>query len=916
MPTNRWHTLSPSDVEKKLATHLAWGLKTDEARSRLRLYGPNELPEGKRDPLFFIFLRQFQSPLIYVLLIAGIIVFAIGEITDGFVLLAVVILNSIIGTIQEGKAQRTLAALKKFTKTAATVIREGKEIIIPATEIVPGDLVVLFEGEGVPADARIIEAHNLTLNEAALTGESIPIHKKPEALSKKDLATAEQTNMVFKGTTVFGGNGKALVVSIGAETVIGKISKEIALIDTEIPLKADIRRLSRIIIVVVIASSIALFSLGSSQGREFIEMFTLAISTAVSIIPEGLPIVITLVLATGVWRMAKRNALIKKLQAVEALGQARVIAVDKTGTITKNELIVRKIFVDGKIFEVSGDGYDPKGEIKINRKAVYALNHPELILCGKIAALNANARTIFSNEDKTWKIAGDPTEAAMLVLAKKIGFDKDDFERESPRIAEIPFDYRTRYHIVSHRISEKAPGKSSHTERQFVSIAGAPETVISLADKVFFVSREREEAGGEVTPFTQEKRAEIEHTFRRMSQDGLRVVAFGFYEAPFSKHIDSWKPRGITLVGLFGMADSIRPEVREATRRAHEAGVRIVMITGDHKITAAAIAKEAGIYEEKDNILTGEDLVKLDEKNLERELARTTVFARVSPEDKMKIIGAYRRRGEIIAMTGDGVNDAPSLVAADLGVAMGKIGTEVAKEASDIVLLDDNFGSIVSAIEEGRNIYKTIKKVLLYLFSTSVGELLTIFGAFLILPDAPAALLAPQILWLNLVTDGFLDVSLAMDPKEAGLLKGGFQRPNRFLVDSSMLQRIPGMALSMAIGTLILFSIFYRSDPIKAWTISLTTLAAFQWFNAWNCRSDTKSIFRTNPFSNKFLVGATVIVILLQIFAVYTPFMQRILRLTPLSLGEWLTAIAIAFSIVLVEEGRKFLYRRFFPSKA
>ncbi|KKW20950.1 MAG: Cation-transporting P-type ATPase [Parcubacteria group bacterium GW2011_GWB1_52_7] len=884
---NNFYTQSLPDVFAKLRTSKR-GLSAEEAIRRLEEYGPNKLPEAKADSLAVIFLRQFQSPLIYILLAASAVVFIMGETVDGSIILAVLLFNAIVGTIQEGKAQNTLLALKRFTETQATALRDGKEIITSDIEIVPGDIIILQEGEKVPADARITLSQNLKVDEAALTGESEPVHKVADALDS-GASVEEQRNMIFKGTHIVAGNGRAVVTGTALDTAIGKIAKEITAIESEIPLKANIRYLSRLIIAAVAAISTFLFLVGVFSGKTVVEMFATVVSLSVSIIPEGLPIVMTLVLASGVWRMSKRNALVKKLQAVEALGQARIIAVDKTGTITKNEMVIQRAYVDGKTFDIEGVGYEPKGEVFLNRAAVDAANHPELLFIAKLAAFSANARVMFSEERKEWRISGDPTEAALLVFSQKLGFHKDELIYESPIVAEIPFDYRLKYHATAYR----------EDNRPFLSVIGAPEAILELSDKVW-----RE---GKELPLSKQEREELESIFLSLSREGLRVVAV----AQRRMSSETLKPEsvdGLVFVGFLGMKDALRPEAAGAVKNAASAGMRVVMITGDHKVTAEAIARDAGIFRDGDLILTGRDIDALTEKELSEKLGSVLVFARVTPEHKLRIIQAYKARGEIVAMTGDGVNDAPSLVAADLGVAMGKIGTEVAKEASDIVLLDDNFGSIISAVEEGRGIYKTIKKVILYLFSTSMGEVFAIAGALFM--GIPLPLLPAQIIWLNFVTDGFLDVALAMEPKEKGLLSGSFERPKKYLIDKLMAYRMIIMAVPMAVGALYLFSRYYETDMAKAWTMALTVLAVFQWFNAWNCRSEDKSIFKTNPFSNKFLVGATFIIIVLQIFAVYHPVMQRILRTVPLALSEWLVIIAIAASIVIVEETRKFFYRR------
>jgi len=883
-----WYAEALPIVYKELQTNEA-GLRADEAARRLKEDGPNILPEAKPDGYPIIFLRQFQSPLIYLLFAASAAVFLLGEVADGSIILAVLLFNSIVGTIQEGKAQNTLRALKRYVETTATVVRDGVEISIPDYEVVRGDILVLREGEKVPSDARILVANGLKLDEASLTGESEPISKTIEAIENTDLPVAEQKNMVFKGTNVVIGNGQAVVVATGVHTVIGTIAKEISAIDTEIPLKANIRYLSRAIIVVVGVISVMLSILGLIRGEKIVTIFATVVSLAVSVIPEGLPIVITLVLATGVWRMSKRNALVKKLQAVEALGQARVIAVDKTGTITKNELVVREIWTEGKMFSIGGVGYEPEGSVSFGGSVVDAANHPELLLVGKMAALSANARVFFSETEKRWRVTGDPTEAAIRVFGEKIGFKKDDLLRESPLASEIPFDYRLKYHATV----------SSGEGGDFLIVSGAPEEVLAFSTHI------RRNGHNHLMQLTD--RTDLEDMFAKMSDRGLRVVAIAMREK-FSEVLASPAIHDLSLVGFLGMQDILRPEVAEAMARASSAGIKVVMITGDHTLTARAIAKEAGMWREGDELLTGAMIDEISDDELKVRIAKVSVFARVTPEHKLRIINAYKKRGETIAMTGDGVNDAPSLVAADLGVAMGKIGTEVAKEAADIVLLDDNFGSIISAVEEGRSIYKTIKKVILYLFSTSLGEVLVITVALVL--GYPLPLLAAQIIWLNFVTDGFLTVALAMEPKESGLLSGTFERPKKYLVDGLMARRMVLMALPMMLGTLFLFQMYAETDIVKAWTISLTTLAVFQWFNVWNCRFESTSFFKMNFFSNTYLLVATAVVISLQMVAIYTPFFQRFLHTVPLNLSEWMMIIVVATSIIWVEEVRKFFYRR------
>lgn len=864
------------------------GLTAAQAAQRLAESGPNVLPETRPPSIVAIFFSQFQSALIYLLLVAGVAVYLLGEAADAIVIGAVLLFNAVVGTLQEGRAQNTLHALQRFVETMATVLRDGQELIIPDREVVVGDVLVLREGERVAADARLVETHNLKVDEASLTGESEPVEKEAGVSRHPEAPATQQRNMIFKGTTVVAGSATAVVTATGATTVIGAIAKTISSFNTEIPLKANIRALSHLIIAIVATVSVVLVFIGIRSGQSVHAMLVTVVSLSVSIIPEGLPIVMTLVLAAGVWRMSKRNALVKKLQAVEALGQARVIAVDKTGTVTKNEMVVRRVWAAGQVFEVDGVGYEPSGQVRWQGHTVNAADHPELLLLGRAAAFCSDARLMFSEQEHRWHVAGDPTEAAMVVFAEKVGFRKADLLHDAPLVGEMPFDYRRKYRATM----------NLGPDGNFLVAIGAPEAIMAVSATVM-----RDKT---VVTLTDHQRELLSLVPTHMSEQGLRVLAVAIKrnaQAPLeAKEVSS-----LMLIGFIGMQDALRPEVAGALARAVSAGIRVVMITGDHAITARAIAKEAGIYHEGDKLLTGSAIDELSDAQLADALLGVSVFARVTPEHKMRIVGAYRARGEVVAMTGDGVNDAPSLVAADLGVAMGGIGTEVAKEAADIVLLDDNFGSIISAIEEGRGIYKAIKKVILYLFSTSIGEVLVVAGALVV--GYPLPLLAVQIIWLNFVTDGFLDVALAMEPREEGLLRGTFERPKKYLVDWLMAQRMVIMAVVMMIGSLVLFGTYLQTDPARAGTVMLTVLAVFQWFNAWNCRSDRESIFSGRVPANPFLIAATVVVVMLQVLAVYNPLLQKLLHTTPLALMDWVAVGTIATLIIVAEEVRKGLMR-------
>lgn len=880
MKEQMWHAETPARVFESLHSQET-GLASDEVRRRLAEFGPNTLPEPAIPGLASIFISQFSSPLIYVLLGAGVLVFSLGEIADGIIIFAVLLFNAAAGTIQEGKAQNTLAALRRLVETSATVIREGIEFIIPDREIVLGDIILLREGEKVPADARLIEARSLRVDEASFTGEPFEVAKTADAVFAASSSIHDRKNMVFKGSGVRGGNGRAIVVAVGIRTEIGKISQEVIGIDTDVPLKRNIRFLSHAIIISVLIIGAGFIGLGIWQGLPLRVVLATVVSLAVSIIPEGLPVVITLVLATGTWRMAKRNVLVKKLQAVDALGQAKIIAVDKTGTLTKNEMVVKKIYVNRSVFDVEGDGYVPVGDILLEGKVIQALDHPDIVMMARIAAFSTDAHVMYVENQKIWKVSGDPTEAALKVFSEKVGFKSAG--DEEPRIFDAPFDYDTKYHATVHEINGK----------NFLTVVGAPEKILELSHHVWHAGR--------AVALIDAAREELFQAFVGISQKGMRIVAAAINaDAPEFGNV--LPP--LAFVGFFGLKDPLREGVAEAIANAHSAGVRVVMITGDHSVTAKAIAKEAGLVHDRAEVVTGEELDTFGEAELVRRIGACNIFSRVTPAHKLKIIELFRRRGEVIAMTGDGVNDAPSLAAADLGVAMGKIGTEVAKEAADLVLLDDNFASITAAIEEGRSIYNTIKKVILYLFSTSIGEIVTISGALLLglaLPVLPA-----QIIWLNFITDGFLVVALAMEPKEKGLLRRRFIKPHSSMLDSRMVARMVMMGTVIGVGSLLMFLYYLPQGLPKAITVALTTLAVFQWFNAWNCKDERRSVFGANPLNNIFLVGATLTVIALHLLAVYSPFMQKFLHTVPLPPEDWFLIVIVSTSVLIVEDVRKF----------
>jgi len=871
------------------------GITQVDAEKLLEAHGKNILDEGKKVTLFGIFFAQFKSPLIYVLLVSTIIVFLLKEVVDGIIIGSVILLNAIIGTVQEGKAQNTLRALTTVIKGKATVIRDGKTQIIEDSNVVPGDILLLKDGDVIPADARVFEVNELKINESTLTGESVPVVKEVKDLDEKVITPQEQVNMVFRGTYVLSGLGKAVVVATGQDTAIGNIASKLDLIESEIPLQQNIKNLSKVLIWIVLSFSVVIFVAGLLHGNEVKEMFKTVVALAVSAIPESLPVVVTLVLATGVWRMSKKNALVKKLQAVETLGQATVIALDKTGTITKNQMMVEKVWIDGEIFEVHGDGYNPAGYVSLRGDKVTPVTNKGLLYAGRVAAFTAIAETLYDVEKEEWKsIMGDPTEAALKVFAEKIGMPKDELLKQYPQNFEIPFSFETKHHTTINTINNE----------DFLSIAGSAEVLLSLATTLW--------SGGSAKEISDEDRKAIKKEMNEYSSQGYRLLGLGFNEKPHTKKIKNEKDvSGITFLGFVAITDVIRSDVNEAVSAAREAGMKVVMITGDNVLTAQSIGERVGIYREGDLLLEGNKIEEMSDLELDGTLRGVTIFARVSPEHKLRIIESYKRIGEIVAMTGDGINDALSLVAADLGVAMGKVGTEVAREASDIILLDDNFDNIRVAVEEGRSIYLTIRKSILYLLSTNVGELLVIFIAVLFGWKMP--LLASQIIWLNMVTDTFLVAALAVDPKEEGLLQRRMKKPGKYLVDKLMLIRIiliGGVMTALTLGFFYYYTVVLNAPMVKVWSITLTVLTVIQWYNVWNVRSETRSIFRMNPFNNKWLIVGTFFAVGLHLIALYNPFMQNILKTTGLTIYEWIAILIASLVVILVEEIRKHFARR------
>ena len=881
---NFWQ-LSPDQLARQLKTNINQGLTNQEVEERLRQLGPNTLPEGKTASWISIFISQFQNPLIYILLLAAIIIFFVGDRKiDAFIISGILFFNAIIGAIQEGRTGNIIASLKRFIKSKSVVIRNGKHEIIDDQDLVVGDIIVLKEGERVPADARIFYTERLNIDESILTGESTPVTKNYETLANfTDQMT--QPNMVFRGTYILSGYGKAIVVATGENTRIGTLRKTIEEIKTDIPLKHELDRLSYFILLLIFAICILLLIVGLLTGHPFKELMVMLTALFICVIPEGLPVVLTLVLVTGAYRMARQHVLIKNLQGVEALGRTDVIVIDKTGTLTRNEMMVTEIFTNSRLYEVTGEGYFEDGEITYEgNKVEIAGNLKEI---GIACALLNSAELMFNKKLNLFEIKGDPTEAALYVFAKKLGFDQETLAKGYKELCEIPFSSDLKYHAAFY----------THEDQYITYAVGAPEIIFQKSSTVPDITKA---------------------ALARMLEDGLRVVAVArkklesFSENESEPQACQALITNLELLGLCGIQDSIRPEVQGIIEQARDAGLRIIMATGDHKKTAYYVAKKVGIYKEGDQILEGEQLGAMDDESLQEIIDSITVFARVSPDDKVRIINALHKKNYIVAMTGDGVNDVPSLIAADLGISMGRIGTEVTKQAADLVLLDDSFVNIIHAIEQGRHIFYTLRRVILYFFGTNLGEILIVL--FALFSRLPLPLTAAQILWLNFVTDGFLDVGLSMEPQESDLLQATWLKNKFHLVDTNMLFKSFYLALPMGITSLIVFSYTYTGPASLdyARTMTLITMAMFQWFNAWNCRSEGKSLVEIGIFSNRWLIAATLFVLLLQLGLSYFPPLQFIFKTVPLSLQDWAIIMSVSAPIIVIEEFRKFIVRKFF----
>ena len=885
----KWYQLSAEQVLSDLHTSRINGLTKEEAQDRIRQYSYNVFKKKKKKSAISIFFNQFKGFLIGLLIFAAIISVLIQHWIDASVIFAIIIINAILGFTQEYRAEKAIEALEKLAAPKARVIRNGREIKIHATELVPGDIVVLEQGDKVPADLRLIEAMNLKVDESALTGESVSVDKNLETI-KKEAVIADRKNCVFMNTIITNGRAKGVIVETGMHSEIGKIAHMIETVEEKkTPLQEKLSGVAKTLGIAVLIISTAIFALGIFREgtSKLFDMFLTAVALAVAAVPEGLPAVITITLAIGLERLAKSKAIVKKLPAVETLGSCNIICTDKTGTLTKNEMTVRKLWVNNSEVDVLGEGYIPEGTFILdgNRFNPAQDKHGQLLL--HVSAL-CNSASLYE-ENQQWRITGDPTEAALLVLAAKSGLYREELKRIYAHIGEFSFDAKRKRMSTIHK----------HDKGVIAFVKGAPDSILDICDYIY----ENEK----VRKLTNSDRKRILDINEKFAQKSLRVLAMAYKHLPEKgayplEHVE----KGLTFVGLAGMIDPPRAEAKEALKKCQEAGIKVQIVTGDHKATATAVARELGLVIGKEKTIEGKELDKWDRTDLEQNVDKVAIYARVSPQHKLKIVKALKKKNYIVAMTGDGVNDAPALKEANIGISMGLRGTDVAKEASDIILEDDNFATIVSAIENGRGIYDNIKKFVNYLLTSNIGEVLVIFIAVLI--GWPLPLIAVQILWMNLLTDGMPAFALGVDPPEKNIIKKPPRNPKEKIISKDMKYAIILVSSLMCVGTLGLFGWeLIKNSPLeKARTVVLATLIMFQMARVQAVRSE----YDIKLFSNKWLILAIISSVILLLAIVYVPFLQSIFSTTNLALMDWVKILAVSLSVLVIVEIKKLISKK------
>ena len=879
-----WYKKSKEEVVSQLSTSTDKGLSNEEAQKRLEKYGPNALKEEGKQSMLSKIIAQFNDFLILILIVAAVISYFVGEKVDAVVIIAIVIVNAALGIYQEGKAEKSLEALKKMAAPSAKILRNGNVEVIPSNNVVPGDIVILETGDVIPADLRLIESSNLKVEEASLTGESVPVEKDSNIIFDEDVSLGDRVNMAYSSTIVSYGRGKGVVVGTGHDTEIGKIATMIQTYDNEpTPLQRKLNQLGKFLGIVVIVVCLVVFGLGLYQGRDVLSMFMTSISLAVAAIPEGLAAIVTIVLALGMNRMVERNAIVKKLLSVETLGTTTYICSDKTGTLTQNEMTVVKVYTDDKIIDVSGIGYEPKGKFTIDGVEVEnvtgSVNINTLL---SIGTLCSDAR--LTETDDGYKILGDPTEGALVTLAEKAGIRQEEINQKYPRIEELPFDSDRKMMTTFHE--NFIPGKVVSFTK------GAPDILISKSSSIYL--------NGEIVPFTEDLKKKVLDVNSKFSREALRVLAMAFrqYDSLPNEITTETIENNLIFVGLVGMIDPPREEAKEAIKKCKNAGIKTVMITGDYKETAFAIAKQLGMADHESQAMMGQELDNLTDEELREVVKEKRVYARVSPEHKVRIVDALKKNGEIAAMTGDGVNDALALKKADIGISMGITGTDVAKNTAEVILTDDNFASIVAAVEEGRIIYSNIKKFVFFLLSCNIGEVLVIFLSILLGFEVP--LLPIQLLWLNLVTDSFPALALGMEKGDPEIMDIPPRDPDEPILDKDMIKALVVQSIAISAATLGAYIWGMRTygtvNLYYARTITFATLITAELLRAYSSRSLNHSILKIGVFSNKTMVRSTLLAFALLLVVIYVPALQPIFDTFAMGLGDW--SMVLLFSII------------------
>jgi Ca2+-transporting ATPase len=879
-----WHALEINDVLKHLSTQQE-GLTSEEAARRFAEHGPNELKAAHRISPWEILAEQFKNVLIIILIIATVFSAFVGEGLDAIVIGVIILFAVVLGFVQEYRAERAIEALREMAAPTAAVMRDGEEMEIPAREVVPGDIILLRAGDKIPADSRLVESVNLQIEEAALTGESVPIEKRVASMDKSDLAIGDRKNMTYAGTAATYGRGRAVVTATGMDTEFGKIAQLLQTVESSrTPLQDNLDKVGQNLARAAFIIVAVIVGIGLFRGQPLIEMMLFGIALAVAVVPEALPAVVTISLAIGVQRMVKRHALVRRLPAVETLGSTSVICSDKTGTLTKDEMTARKIFAAGDIFDVSGAGYEPHGKFMLNGTDVSPSESVMRLLTG--GTLASDAHIVHSEADGRWHVKGDPTEGALVVAAAKAGLKKVDLDTRFPRIEEIPFTSETKRMTTLH----KADGQTIAYSK------GAPEIIIDSCARQYT-------AQGETALDADEKR-KILDAAQNMASEALRVLAVAMRT---NTGIETAE-HDMTFLGLFGLIDPPRPEAKAAIKTCEDAGIKVVMITGDHPVTAQAVARELGLLK-IGRVITGAELDALSDEVFEREVEQIEVYARVSPSHKLRVVTALQKNKHIVAMTGDGVNDAPALKKADIGIAMGITGTDVTKEASAMTLTDDNFASIVAAVEEGRGIFGNIKKYLMYLLSSNIGEILLM--AISMLLGMPLPLETVQILYVNLATDGLPALALSVDPAEKDLMKRLPRNPRTgiFTRPVTILMIVGGIWLAAVNLGLFSWALSTGRSAEEARTMTFVSVVLFEFFKAYNFRSDRNSVFK-QPFANKWLNLAVAWELMLLGLIVYLPFLHAAFKTFSLPLVDMLIIMALAFTVVPVLETAKWMERK------